>query len=376
MKIVHILVGKANPHTMSGVNKVVHYLATEQHRSGHEVQVWGLTDSRRPASHEHEYKLRILPTCRSRFFLSDVVKAALEELSQQHRVHMHGVFIPEFPILARRLRRQGIPYGVSPHGGFAPGSLRQNGFAKKIFIALFDRNMLAKATLVHAVCEGERRDILGQVPQARVITVPNGQDLSFLEGFVAKPMPSPRPVFGFIGRLDMVTKGLDLLLEGFSYYKRAGGRGVLWLLGDGRHREELERAAVTLGLADNVVFLGARFKDEKLQAIANMDLVVSTSRRDVMPTGCLEAAAMGKPLLVSRETNLGDYVESFQSGIVLDENKPSRIADALKVFEAKYFAHDLGGFGRNSRAMIENELNWHLIAEKWTRTTYLEVCPS
>jgi glycosyltransferase involved in cell wall biosynthesis len=376
MKIVHILVGKANPHTMSGVNKVVHYLATEQHRAGHDAQVWGLTDSRRPASHEHEYKLRILPTRRTRFQLSAVLKAALQELTPEHRVHMHGVFIPEFPAIARRLRRQGIPYGVSPHGGFAPGSLRQNGLAKKIFIALFDAPMLARAVLVHAVCEGERRDILRQVPRARVVTVPNGQDLSFLEGFVAKPMPSPRPVFGFIGRLDMVTKGLDLLLDGFAYYKRRGGRGVLWLLGDGPHRQELERLAVSLNLADNVVFLGARFKEEKLQAIANMDLVVSTSRRDVMPTGCLEAAAMGKPLLVSRETNLGDYVESFQSGIVLAENKPALIADALSMFEAKYFSHDLAGFGRNSRAMIENELNWQRIAERWTRTTYLEVCPS
>jgi glycosyltransferase involved in cell wall biosynthesis len=193
---------------------------------------------------------------------------------------------------------------------------------------------------------------------------------------VAKPMPSPRPVFGFIGRLDMVTKGLDLLLEGFALYKRGGGRGVLWLLGDGPHREELERLAVSLNLADNVVLLGARFKEDKLQALANMDLVVSTSRRDVMPTGCLEAAAMGKPLLVSRETNLGDYVESFQSGIVLDENKPARIAEALRIFEGKYFAHDLGSFGRNSRAMIENELNWERVAEKWTRNTYMEVCPS
>jgi glycosyltransferase involved in cell wall biosynthesis len=376
MKIVHILVGKANPHTMSGVNKVVHYLATQQHRAGHDVQVWGLTDSKRPASHEHEYKLRILPTRATRFQLSGVLKAALQELTPDHRVHMHGVFIPEFPMIARRLRGQGIPYGVSPHGGFAPGSLRQNGLAKKVFIRLFDGPMLRRAVLVHAVCDGERRDVLRHVPNARVVTVPNGQDLSFLEGFVAKPIPSPRPVFGFSGRLDMVTKGLDLLLEGFALYKRGGGRGVLWLLGDGPHREELERLAVSLNLADNVVFLGARFKDEKLQAIANMDLAVSTSRRDVMPTGCLEAAAMGKPLLVSRETNLGDYVESFQSGIVLAENKPDEIAAALKIFEEKYFSQDLASFGRNSRAMIENELNWERIADRWTRKTYLEVCPS
>ena len=64
----------------------------------------------------------------------------------------------------------------------------------------------------------------------------------------------------------------------------------------------------------------------------------------------------------------GSLAMADQCGAIMDM--------ALTPHQAKYFAHDLAGFGRNSRAMIENELNWHLIAEKWTRTTYLEVCPS
>jgi glycosyltransferase involved in cell wall biosynthesis len=331
MKIVHILVGKANPDTINGVNKVVHFLATEQHRAGHDVQVWGLTNSKNPPVHVHEYTLRTFAMSKLKFRLGRELKAALGELKPGCRVHFHGVFIPEFATISRYLRRRRIAYGVSPHGGFAPGSLRQNGLVKRIFIALFDGPMLAHADLVHAVCEGERNDIERMVPGARTITVPNGQDLRFLDGFVATAMSSPRPVFGFSGRLDMTTKGLDLLLEGFAEYKRSGGQGVLWVLGEGRDRPTLENMVDSLGLADEVLFLGARFKDEKLQALANMDLFVLTSRRDVMPTSCLEAAAMGKPLLVSKETNLGDYVTAFDAGIVLERTQAhSRCNESIR----------------------------------------------
>ena len=374
MKIVHILVGKANPDTMNGVNKVVHFLATEQNRAGHDVQVWGLTNSKNRPVHAHEYELRTFPMSKLKFSLSRELKAALGELKPGCRVHLHGVFIPEFATISRYLRRRKIAYGVSPHGGFAPGSLRQNGFMKRVFITLFDGPMLAHADLVHAVCDGERNDVARMVPGARTITVPNGQDLRFLDGFVATAMSARRPVFGFSGRLDMTTKGLDLLLEGFAEYKRGGGQGVLWILGDGRDRQVLENMVTGLGLTADVSFLGARFKDEKLQALANMDLFVSTSRRDVMPTSCLEAAAMGKPLLVSKETNLGDYVTAFGAGIVLEKNEPKKIAAAMKIFEARFLSDDLATFARNSRSMIEKELNWETVAARWTKEAYVGAC--
>ncbi|MBK7805817.1 MAG: hypothetical protein IPJ51_05910 [Saprospiraceae bacterium] len=43
MEIIHIVLGKANPERMNGVNKVVFQLATKQAESGRNVSVWGIT---------------------------------------------------------------------------------------------------------------------------------------------------------------------------------------------------------------------------------------------------------------------------------------------------------------------------------------------
>ena len=39
-KIVHLVLGKANPERMNGVNKVAHALAATQKDFGYDVEVW------------------------------------------------------------------------------------------------------------------------------------------------------------------------------------------------------------------------------------------------------------------------------------------------------------------------------------------------
>ena len=58
MEIIHLILGKANPERMNGVNKVVHEMATNQVQRGYLVQVWGITP--KPV---HDYPDRIFTTC-------------------------------------------------------------------------------------------------------------------------------------------------------------------------------------------------------------------------------------------------------------------------------------------------------------------------
>ena len=43
MEIIHLILGKANPDRMNGVNRAVHHLATSQAQNGMHVSVWGIT---------------------------------------------------------------------------------------------------------------------------------------------------------------------------------------------------------------------------------------------------------------------------------------------------------------------------------------------
>jgi glycosyltransferase involved in cell wall biosynthesis len=366
MKIIHVLLGKANPDSMNGVNKVVHYLATEQHRMGYDVEVWGITFSKNPPVHNHEYNLRIFRDSKLRFYLSSELKEALKNLTPDTWVQLHSVFIPEFFTIAILLRKVGVRYGFTPHGGYSIGALRRRWLIKQIFLFLFESYVLRNAVLIHAVGETETVQILKIVKHNNVVLVPNGQDLLSLD-FNKKIMQAERPIFGFCGRLDAVHKGLDLMIEGFNIYKKEGGKGELWLIGDGTDREKLLSMARAFGIQQSVKCFGAKFVEEKFQIIDNFDSFIHASRWDGIPTSCLEAAALSKPLLISRETNLASFVKSYSAGWVLIENTPEQISEEMFRVEREFSGSHLGEYGQRARRMIEAEFTWPNIAKKLVR---------
>jgi glycosyltransferase involved in cell wall biosynthesis len=357
MRIVHILKGKANPDTMNGVNRVVHWMATSQLQLGHEVEVWGLAESMTPPAHPREYPLRLFPLTRPRVTLAPEIKAALATLSPGTWVHFHSVFIAEYPAIARRLRERGFAYGVTPHGGYDPGRFKKHRWQKRLYFAAREADYLRHAAWIQAIGLSEIQDILELAPRARVVLIPNCQH-SIPARAVRLSSSVERPLFGFCGRLAMEHKGLDYLLAGFAAYKARGGTGELWLIGEGEDRARLERQAATSGAAARVRFLGARHGEEKLDLVAGLDAFIHCSRWDVLPGACLEAASLGRPLVVSRETNLAEYVERSGAGLVLDETSAAGVARALEGVRQLYEHNQLEAMGGNARLLIEKEFRW------------------
>lgn len=380
---------------MNGVNNVIHYLATEQHKSGCDVEVWGVTATPHIVHHQHEYQLRLFNKALFpfflakdlrktiyevpfyevpfRFFLAKDLRKAIYELPSDTVAHLHSVFIPEFYVVSRHLKKREIPWVVTPHGGYSPGVLKKNRFAKTIYIALFESLVVHEAKLVHVIGENEVNDVKKFFRPKSIVLIPNGQDLNEL-AFSRKKLDRPnRPVFGFCGRLAK-PKGLDLLIEGFSLYKNGGGSGELWLIGDGQDRETLLAQAARLGISDEILFLGSMFGEEKLNRLAHLDVFIHTSRRDGLPTAVLEAAGLSKPLLISKATNLAGYVDRWRCGLVLEKNAPTNIADALSVMAAKYQTGELRLLGENANAMIRRDFQWPSIASRLLREAYLGDC--
>jgi glycosyltransferase involved in cell wall biosynthesis len=357
MRIIHILKGKANPETLNGVNKAVHWMATYQTRLGHDVEVWGLSASMTLPPHLREYSLRIFPVTRLRWTLGKEIKAALACLDSGAWVHFHSVYILEYPAIARVLKIREINYSITPHNGYAAGVFKKSPLKKHLYVALREAKFLRNAAWIHAIGKSEIFDILRIAPHARVVLFPNGQ-MPLVERPAAAPPQAERPLIGFCGRLDMHVKGLDYLLEGFAAYKAKGGKGELWMIGDGKDRALLERKAAEGSAQSQVRFLGAKYGEEKLDFLAGFDVFIHCSRWEGLPTACLEAASLRRPLLVSRETNLAEYVEQSGAGLVLDETSAAGIERALKRVQQLYENNHLRPMGENARQLIENEFQW------------------
>lgn len=363
MRIVHIVVGKVNPDSLNGVSKAVHWMATSQMQLGHDVEVWGLVDSVAPRS--REYNLRQFPITRLRLTLGQELRAALDRLEPGTWVHFHSVFTPEFAAISRILRKRGLSYGITPHGGYSLRVFAANPWKKRIYFVLREAEHLQGAALCHAVGASEIEDMRRLAPRLRTVYIPNGQQIYEDRAAVAPPAGCGRPLIGYSGRLVLQQKGLDLLIDGFATYKAAGGTGELWLLGDGEDRSRLQRKAGRCGLKSEISFLGVRHGNKKLDTISSFDALVHSSRWDGTPTACLEAAALGKPLLVSRETNLADHVERNRAGLVLDETSAAGVARALERAQQLYEENKLAEMGQRARLMIEKEFNWEEAARRF-----------
>lgn len=376
MKIIHVLKGKANPNTLNGVNKVVHHLATEQLRSGIDVEVWGITATPNKIRHHHHYPLRLFPATRNRFCLTSSLQQAISQLDVDTVAHLHSVFLPELYAVARELKKRSIPYVLSPHSGYAPQSMRKNATVKAVYMAFLEKRLITSARALHAIGESEIGNLRQLGASQPIYLIPNGQDFSevqFTPEETVKPMG--RPLFGFCGRLAKEHKGLDLLITGFALYKKAGGQGELWLIGDGPDRAFLLGLAANEWVDDSVKFLGPMFGDRKLSHLSRLDVFVHTSRWEGMPMAVLEAAALGKPLLISRATNMADYVIRNGNGMVLSENTAPTIEKAMFDFDTLFFSVGLMSLGEKSKKLIEIELNWPKITALMISKLYTETKP-
>ena len=371
MKIIHVLLGKANPNTMNGVNKVVHNLATEQMKLNHDVEVWGLTGTPNEIRHACDYRLRLFIAQKVRFFLSRSLKDAIKEIKNTDIiVHLHSVFLPELYAVSRELKVNNVPWVLSPHSGYNSNSLKKNKLMKATYISLFEKKLVAQSKKIHAIGQSEIQDIKAIAPMSEIVLIPNGQSLSDVE-FTPQDVieEAELPVFGFCGRLAANHKGLDLLISAFAHYKNNSGKGVLWLIGDGPDAQTLKAQVKFLEITQYVYFFGTKFTDEKLSIMSRMDVFVHTSRWEGMPMSVLEAAALKTPMLLSGETNMGAHVKQFDCGVILKNNTIECIEQALFKFslleEIKLIQ-----MGVNARRMIEEELNWAVLSKAVIKNLY------
>jgi glycosyltransferase involved in cell wall biosynthesis len=289
---------------------------------------------------------------------------AISKLPKHVIFHIHGAFIADFYKFTRLLREAKVPYIYTPHGAFNKAALEKNKWIKKLYFQRYEKVILRDAKKVQFLGHSEYENAEKVMRMNNCIVIPNGQSFSELDFVLHKMQRKHSPVFGFCGRLDVYYKGLDVLIEGFAAYIKKGGKGELWIIGDGPDRPRLEDEAKSLNAGDRVHFMGARYGKEKLNRIANMDVFCHPSRSEGSPTAVLEAAALGKPLMVSTATNVGQIVEQRNCGIHLHSTTAKNIEKACFEFEKMYEEGKHIPMGECARKLVHEEFCWDTIAKK------------
>lgn len=365
MKIAHFLLGRCNPDTANGVEKTVYHLAVIHASLGDEVAIFSINE-KPPIEFEGVVVRTYLPP-RFKFSLPPEM---LDDMSRMMPdvIHIHSGYVPYNIAMGWQARKWGIPYVVTPNGNCARQVLRRRPWVKIPYKFAFEKGHLNKAAFVHAVGDGDDvRDYGVKVP---IVDAPNGIDLAAipanLDGnIVEKRYPATRgkKVFMYLGRLDPIQKGLDLLLDGFAGAVRNGHDIVLVLVGPDWNggKKRLEKQVAKLNITENVIFWGAAYGKEKYDLIASGDFFVHTSRWEGLAFAVIEALACGKPCLLSNRADpCGHLVKTYKAGIIVDA-QADEIRDGIQ-FLRSCKKDEIDQMSANAKRLVADELNWKTIA--------------
>jgi glycosyltransferase involved in cell wall biosynthesis len=329
-RILHVTPYAPDAWAYGGIPRLVSAQTRELARQGHHVTLC-TTDARdattrlTPPHPQNRFRpwppsctpdgvdVRVFPNLSNRLayydqsYLPIGLGAYLREHARAFDVaHLHACRNLPGAIAASHLRRAGVPYVIQPNGT-AP-RLERRRIAKRIFDALAgDRVMRGAATAI-AVSEAERRQFATlDTRPSRVDLVPNPIDLDEFSTplepgrFRARvDLPSSTPLVLFLGKLTP-RKRVDVLLRVVPHLADPTARVVIAGndMGDGPRLRALARS---LNLDGRVAFTGLLIGRDRLEALADADVVVYASEDEIFGLVPLESLLCGTPVIVSNDS--------------------------------------------------------------------------
>lgn len=263
--------------------------------------------------------------------------------------HLHAHFATYPALMAWIIARfTGISYTFTAHAHdiyvdrtFLP--LASVGAETVVTISHFNRNLIAQA--------------VPELDTGRISIIRCGIDLSRFR-YLTTTSSRERLRILSIGRLSGI-KGFPYLLEGLKLLKETGVTFECTIVGDGPLRGELEELTRRLGLAEEVLFVGARRADEISVLMEEADVFVLACARDNVeghdgiPVVFMEAMACGVPVIGTRLSGIPELIRHGTTGLCAEPENPASLRDAFLLFLLQ--PDKVNRMRQEARSLIESE---------------------
>lgn len=284
-------------------------------------------------------------------------------------VNFHGVYSPFSCAFALYCKKLGIPYIITPRGEMTPIGQSTKKIKKIIANFLCFNKFIINASAIQALTKTEAILIKRAFKIDNIFVCSNGVTDSIISSHkTLKPKsfndflkPGDLCV-GYIGRIDIFQKGIDILLQSFSLLKNNNQNIKLVIIGPFRTNND-ELIFIDLikkyDLHSRVKVFSPKYGDEKFEFLLSFNLFIHTSRFEGMPMAILEAMAMNKPCLVTPGTNVEEMV--VNGGGWRCNLNGQEIAQCLSDINQLGKAEILKR-GRKSYFLVKNNYKWSDIA--------------
>ncbi len=343
-------------------------LANELKRAGHHVVLvatdYMFGDAARQAT--LGFETIVFRCVWPRFFVPLLNRNSLNEiLNGAGLVHLMGHWSVLNVQIAKAARGLGIHYVVCPAGALPP--IGRSKSIKSVFHAAYGKSMIEGARYIIAITEKERQELAEfGIPADQVRVIPNGIPRDYLSSVDPKPFRDAQrlgdtPYILFVGRLNEI-KGPDILLEAYiNVGLWQNGIRLVFAGPDEGMREKLERRAQAAGVREGVLFTGYIDNESKRQAYCGCLFLAVPSRSEAMSLVALEAAACGKPVMLTESCGF-DEVATVGGGLVT----PATAADvgvALQTMVAMS-TEERQMAGAKLREYVTSQFTWPVLIKK------------
>lgn len=197
--------------------------------------------------------------------------------------------------------------------------------ARPIYRAAFERrlqSMLGVSAYITGLLRGEGFKVEVDTT-VNGIALPESADIVNLDRLL------------YVGRLEEV-KGCEVLIRAMTRIIREHPSVRLDVVGDGTSRHRLEESARLHGVAEHINFCGWLDREAVYQKYRESTVVVIPSIwPEAFSLVCLEALAVGRPVVCSNVGGLPELITNGDTGIIVEPGDPEAIALAVTALLAR-----------------------------------------
>ena len=267
--------------------------------------------------------------------------------------HIHAMWMPSNPQVAKACDSVGTPWVLSIHGMLDDWCMDQRGLKKQFYLATAGRIMLRGANTFLSTAEEEKRQASRWLKHDNVAVIPYIVDLE-----PYKELPTPEEAIEAFGQSDCPTvlflsrvhekKSIETLIDSTALLKEKGKpiRVLIAGTGEDAYVASLKTRAEAAGVSADIIFLGMVVGDLKLSLYAMADVFALPTQQENFGLVYPEALLCGTPVIGTKGTDIWRELE--EGGAVIAPRTPEAFADAIdSLCSDKSKLQELGIRGRN-----------------------------
>lgn len=264
------------------------------------------------------------------WFFEKSVSKCFDRIVEEHRpeVVLACWAYPDGYAAIQLARRHGLPVAVKVHGSDVHSV---NDYQGRVDMT---KRCLAEADAIISV-SGELRDRVVKLGAAkeRVQVVYDGVNSEMFspgdrEAARQKLGLSGRKIVLFVGNL-VAVKQVNVLLHAMKEVTQRDADVECQIIGVGPLRQQLEELALSLGIANRVIFQGGQPHAELVNWFRAANVVVLPSRAEGVPNVLLESMACGVPFVASDVGGIGEIAD-YNSCILVPAGDVSALAMGIE----------------------------------------------